>query len=162
VPQAVLHKTLETLRQAAIKAQERAATDPDAKARHGSILLELADTQQLVGQFKEAAATYEQILATKAVPERDEEVLQRLATALNLAGDFAKSDQACARFVQAYPKSPLLPAVLFRQAENAGFQLQAAEKNAQLPNRSQEIDRLSAAAMQRYQKLIDKFPDFPY
>jgi TolA-binding protein len=162
VPQAVVHKTLETLRQAAAKAQERAATDADARARHGSILLELADTQQLVGQYKEAAATYEHILATKAVPERDEEVLQRLATALNLAGDYAKSDQACARYLQAYPKSPLLPAVLFRQAENAGFQLQTAEKNAQLPNRSQEIDRLSAEAVQRYQKLIDKAPDFPY
>src|SRR3712207_7802019 len=41
----------------------------------------------------EAAGTYAQVLNDKALPDRAEEVLQRQATALHLAGDYAESDK---------------------------------------------------------------------
>src|SRR5262249_805461 len=104
--QQALKTATDTFRRAADKAQQLAAPDPEAKVRRGEILLELADTQQLAKQYKEAATTYGQILTEKVLPQRDEEVLQRQTTALHLAGDYAASDQLCLRFQQAYPKSP--------------------------------------------------------
>ena len=95
------------------------------------MLLELADAQQLGKQFREANSTYNQILNEKLLPQRDEELVQDMAAALHLAGDYAESDKVCVRFRDAYPKSTLLPAVLFRYAENAYFSALAAEK---LPN----------------------------
>jgi TolA-binding protein len=149
---------VETLRRAAAKTQERAANEPAAKTRLGAILMDLADALQSARNYKEAAATYERILASKSLPQRDEEVVQRLAAALNLAGDYSGSDKICAQFARDYPKSSLLPAILFRQAENAGFRLQTAEKTAN----PQELDKLREEALKRYQTLVDKFPDFPY
>lgn len=149
---------IETLRRAATKLQERAGNDPDAKTRLGAIFLDLADALQQARNYQEAAVTYQRILASKALPQREEEVVQRLAAALNLAGDYNGSDKICAQFIRDYPKSSLLPAALFRQAENAGFRLQAAEKTAN----PQELDRLRDEALKRYQALVDKFPDFPY
>src|SRR5262249_49320950 len=123
---------IDTLRRAA----ERAKGDgPDVKARRGTILLELADVQQLAKQPKEAAATLNQILQEKLIPQREEEVMERQAAALHLAGDYAGSDAVCVKFRDAFPKSTLLPSVLFRHAENAAFTALAAEKNAQLPDR---------------------------
>ncbi|MFL5240653.1 MAG: tetratricopeptide repeat protein [Gemmataceae bacterium] len=153
---------LDTLRRAAEKAQQLSATDPEAKIRRGEILMELGDTQQIARQFKEAAATYNQVLTEKTLAQRDEEVLQRLTTALHLAGDYAESDKACQRFIQAFPKSTLLPAVLFRHAENAYFTALAAEKNANLPNRATELPKLFDEAGKRYQNVVDKFPDFDH
>ena len=68
-------------------------------------------------------------------PERAELALQRLATALHLAGKYPESDAACDKFIATYPKSPLLPAVLFRREENALAVAEAAFKNPQLANR---------------------------
>jgi TolA-binding protein len=124
--------------------------------------LELADTQQLAKQYKEAGATYQGVLNEKNLPQRDEEVSQRLITALHLAGDYGNSDQAVARFIQAYPKSTLLPAVLFRHAENAYFSLLAAEKIPDANQRAKEIARLSDETAKRYQVVIDKYPEFGY
>jgi cellulose synthase operon protein C len=157
-----LARAVEAFQRAAAQAKERAQTDPDGKKWQGIILLELADTLQQAGQFKEAAATYEAILNDKVLLSRDAEVLQRLVDALNLAGDFAASDKAAARFQEAYPKSMFLPAVLFRVGENAAFQLAAIEKDPQFPNRDKEIERLSAESAKRYQTLIDRFPEFEY
>src|SRR5262249_19264327 len=134
-----LKPALDTLTAAAAKAQQLMATDPSAKGRRAEILLELGDTQQLAKQYKEAAATYGQILKEESLPQRAEEVVQRQATALHLAGDYAESDKVCALFQQKYPKSPLLPAVLFRHAENAYFASLAAEKNPNLPDRAEEL-----------------------
>jgi TolA-binding protein len=153
-----LKTALDTFRRAADKAQQQSASDPEAKTRRGEILLELADTQQLAKQFKEAAATYAQILGEKTLPQREEEVLQRQATALHLAGDYAASDQVCLQFQKTYPKSSLLPAVLFRHAENAHFLALAAEKNKNLPER----DKLNDETARRYQTVVDKYPDFPF
>ncbi len=122
----------------------------------------MADTQQSAKLCKEAAATYNQVLNEKMLPQRAEEVLQRQITALHLAGDYAESDKLCAGFQQQYPKSTLLPAVLFRHAENAYFQAQAVEKNPNAPNRAQELARLNDEVIKRYQVVVDRFPEFAY
>src|SRR5262249_8160831 len=137
-----LRAALDTFRQAAERARELSAADPEAKERRGEILLELADTQQLLRQHPEAAAAAPPIPNDKLLPQRDEEVVQRLATALHLAGDYNESDKVCARFQQLFPKSTLTPAVLFRQAENSYFRTLAAEKNPALANRAQELPKL--------------------
>jgi TolA-binding protein len=157
-----LKTAIDTFRQAADKAQQLAGQDPDAKTRRAEILLEMADTQQQAKQFKDAAGVYNQILNDKTLPKREEELLQRLATTHHLAGDYAESDKVCERFRTAHPKSTLLPAVLFRHAENAYFQVLAAEKNAQLPNREKELARLNDEAIKRYQEIVDKYPDFDH
>ena len=157
-----LKTAIETLHRAAERAQQQSAQDPDAKGRRGEILLELADTQQLARQHREAAGTYALLFNEKCLPEREQEIVQRQAAAQHLAGDHAESDQTCLRFQQAYPKSTLLPAVLFRYAENAYFAALAADKNPSLPNRNQELARLHDEAARRYQLVVEKFPEFAY
>lgn len=149
---------VDTMRRAA----ERARADtPEGKARRGAILLEMADTQQLARQFRESAGTLAQILQEKLLPPREEEVMQRQATALHLAGDFKASDDVCTRFMEVHGKSTLVPAVLFRHAENAAFTALAAEKNAQLPDRIATLNKLNDEAIKRYKLLIDKYPEHP-
>ncbi|MBY0526989.1 MAG: tetratricopeptide repeat protein [Gemmataceae bacterium] len=157
--QQVMKRGIETLRQAAEKAKEREGDDPDAKARRGAALLELADALQLSGQYKEAAAEYEQLLSSKQLPGREAELLQRAADALGLAGQFAESDKACENFITQYPKSAFLPAIMFRHAENAAFQLKAVEQNPQAPDREKEIARLTAESNKRYESVIKQFPE---
>jgi TolA-binding protein len=157
-----LKTAMDTFRRAAERAQQLANADPTAKERRGEILLELADTQQLAKQYKEAANTYNQLLNDKLLPAREEEILQRQIAALHLAGDYNGSDQLCQRFVQTYPKSSLLGAVLFRFAENAYFRALAAEKNPNLPNRAQELPRLYDEVARRYQMVVDRFPELPF
>ena len=60
--QDAMTQAIEMLRRAAPCA-EMAATDPDAKSRRADILLELGDTQQLAKQYKEAAETYQLVVA---------------------------------------------------------------------------------------------------
>ncbi len=155
-----LKASLETFRRAAERAGQLAATDPEAKVRRGEILIEQADTQQLAKLFKEAAATYQQVLTENNNPDRAEEVLQHQATALHLAGMHKESDDLCVRFQQTYPKSPLLPAVLFRHAENAFLSAVTAAANPNLPNRDQELKTRFGEAIKRHQQVIDKYPEF--
>jgi TolA-binding protein len=156
-----LKTALDTFRKAAEKAGQLAANDPDAKTRRGEILFETADAQQLDKLYKDAAATYNTILNEKLLPARDEEAVQGLATALQLAGDFAESDKACQRFRDAYPKSPLLPAVLFRFAENAWFSAQAADKLPNPADKQRETAKWLDEALKRYQAVVDKYPEAP-
>jgi TolA-binding protein len=153
-----LKTAIETFRRAADKAQSLISTDSEARSRKGEVLLELADTQQLAHQPNDAAATYKQIAAEKLLPSREEEVLQRLATALHLAGDYAGSDQVCLQFQRTHPQSSLLAAVLFRYAENARFLALAAEK----ANNKAERDKYTDGAARRYQTMLEKYPDFQY
>lgn len=159
--EAALRTAVDTLRRAAEKAQQRIAAEPEARARRGEILLEMSDLQQEARQFKEAAATCAQLLGEKLLPQREEELSERQATALHLAGDYAESDKICQRFQAAYPKSVLLPVALFRHAENAYFQALAAEKTANLPNRAQELARLYDEAGKRYAVVVEKYPEHP-
>lgn len=153
----VFKTALDTLRRAAEKAKQSA--DPRARVLQGKALLEIADAQQLARQFKEAAAGYGQILTDNLLPARTAEVLQRQIEALALAGEYAESDRLCERFRQSYPDSALLPAVLFRSAENMQFLSQAAGRD---PARAKEAAKLAEEAARRYQLVIDKFPEFEY
>jgi cellulose synthase operon protein C len=157
-----LKTALDTFRKAADRANQTANSDPAAKTRRGEILLEMADTQQLAQQNKEAAATYHQILNDKLLPPREEEVLQHLATALHLAGDYNESDKVCLRFREMHPNSVLLPAVLFRHAENAYFSALAAEKLSNPADRTREKDRWTDETIKRYQVVIQKYPEFAH
>ena len=152
-------KAVDTLRRAGDLVR---ANDPATRGRRGQILLEMADVQQAANMYKEAAATCNQVLSEKLLPGREEEVLQRQASALHLAGDYVESDKVCVRFRDTHGKSPLLPAVLFRHAENAAFAALAAEKNANLPNRVQKLAELREETIKRYQVVIDRFPEFAY
>lgn len=152
---------LDTFRRAAERAQQQAASNPEARVRRAEILAEMADAQQRARQFKEAAATYAAVLAEKTLPGRDEELLQRQITALHLGGEFSESDKLVQRFQQAFPKSTLLPTVLFRHAENAYFQALAAERRTDLPERAKTLAGLFDEAGKRYQVVVEKFPETP-
>ncbi len=156
-----MREALELFRQAADRANQLAASDPEARRRRADILLEIADTQQLARQYREAAATYNQILNEKLLPQREEEVQQRLATAFHLAGDYHESDRVCQAFRQRFPKSTLLPAVLFRHAENSYFRTLAVEKNPNAQERAKQMPALYDETARRYQAVIDGYPEFP-
>ena len=157
-----LKTALDTFRKAADRANQIANSDPAAKLRRGEILLEMADTQQLAQQYKEAAATYHQILNDKLLPPREEEVMQHLATTLHLAGDYNESDKVCLRFRETRSRSVLLPAVLFRHAENAYFSAVAADKLSNPADRTREKNRWTDEAIKRYQVVIQKYPEFAH
>jgi TolA-binding protein len=157
-----LKMALDTFRKAADRANQMANSDPAAKTRRGEILLEMADTQQLANQSKEAATTYQQILNEKLLPEREQEVMQHQITALHIAGDYNESDKACLRFRDAHPKSVLLPAVLFRHAENASFSALAAEKLPNAADRTREVGRWTDEAIKRYQVVVQKYPELAH
>ncbi len=157
-----LRTALDTFRRAADKAGQMAGADPQAKTRRGEILADLADTQQAARQFKEAAATYNQLLNDKLLPQREEELLHSLATAWQLAGEYNESDKVCQRFRDAFPRSTLLPAILFRSAENAYFQGLAAEKLPDANQRKNETARLNEEALKRYQVVVAKFPEYTH
>ncbi len=156
-----LREALDTYRQAADRAGQLVPTDPEARQRRGEILLEIADTQQHLKQYRDAATSYGQILGEKMLPARAEEVQQRQVTALHLAGDYTESDKACQRFQERFPKSTLLPAVLFRAAENSYFRALAAEKNPNVQQRAKEVPALYDETAKRYRAVVEKYPEFP-
>jgi len=155
-----MNVALNTFRQAQDRVQRIQNQDPEAKGRRASIILEIADTLQSLKQAKEAANLYNQFLSEKMLPEREEEVAQRLVSALQLAGDYVESDKQCARFLEKYPKSPLLASVLFSQAENSYFRGLEAEKNQNQAERVKEVAKFNDEAIKRFTTFIEKFPDF--
>jgi TolA-binding protein len=157
-----LKTALDSLRKAADRLGPLARSDPEAKQLRGEMLLEQGDIQQQAKQYKEAAATYERMLKEEILPSRNEELLQRQATALHLAGAYGESDKVCAQFQQRFPKSPLLPALLFRHAENAYFAALAAEKDSHLPDRTKAFARLNDEVIRRYLAVVELFPEFVY
>jgi outer membrane protein assembly factor BamD (BamD/ComL family) len=96
---------IETLRRAAEKAAQ--INEPEAKTRRAEILLETADAQQMVKLYKEASAVYQQLLNDKLLTAREEEIIERLVQAQQLAGDYAASDKTCESFRDRFPKSTL-------------------------------------------------------
>jgi TolA-binding protein len=151
---------INTLRQAADRAQKAADKDPEAKTRRSEIMLELADQMQRIWQNKEAAAVYNQLLNDKALPERDEEIMQRWTNALHLSGAYDDSDKACLAFQLRFPQSTLTPNVLFVYAENSFFRIAAAEKNPNQAERAKELARLFGETQTRFKKVIEKYPEF--
>jgi tetratricopeptide (TPR) repeat protein len=151
-----LNEAIGALRSAADRASQIAGSDPEAKGRRAEILLELADTHLANKQPADAARTYEAILNEKLLPDRTEETLQRLVTALHLAGDFQGSDSRINDFSQRFPQSPLLPLVLFRGAEN---QYARAEKFVK-ENNPNEARKGFAGAAKKYEAVVAKYPEF--
>ncbi len=154
-----LKNGIASLKQAADRAGQQAKQDGGARVRQAETLAELADTQQLAKQYREAATTYQQVLAEKTLPRREEELTLSLAIALHLAGDYAKSDDVCVKFRDTFPRSTLLPAVLFRYAENAYFHTLQAEKLPKPQERSRETARWNDETLKRYQAL-ERYPEF--
>jgi tetratricopeptide (TPR) repeat protein len=153
---------LDLLRRAADRANQLAASDPQARIRRGDILMELAQYHHRIGQYREAASVYAQVLQEKAAPDRLEEALQLQAAALHLAKQYRESDEVCLRFMQQYPQSPLLADVAFRHAENAYFQAVALASEPNSANRLAEAQRLFGEAVRRYEAVLAKFPDFSH
>lgn len=145
-----------TLRNAADRANQLAATDPDAKGRRAEMLLELADAQLHNKLAREAATTYDQILNEKLLPNKLEETSQRVIAALHLAGDYPASDARIADFKQKFPQSPLLPLVLFRGAENAYAKAEALAKQ----NNAAGAKAGFIEAGKQYEVVTSKYPEF--
>jgi len=147
----------ETLRKAAEKAGAMAGQDPDAKARRHEMLFDLADALHGGKQFAEAAKLYESLWNEQALPTRREEVLQRFATALGNANQTDASQQRCDEFARTYPRSPLLPGVLLRVAENDYGRAIETLKDR---NRAAEGQAKFTEAAGKFRDLADKYPEF--
>ncbi len=154
-----LNNAVSHFKTGADRANQRAPQDPAAKLRRQDMLLEAGDAHQRNKQFNEAVGMFQQVLNEQPEAERGETALQRLATALNLAGKYAESDTACEKFAAAYPKSPLLPAVLFRHEENALAVAETAFKNPQLANREAALKTAYGEVAKRAEKLIAAYPE---
>lgn len=159
---ATVTRAIELLRRAADTAGQQGRSDPDARIRRGDILIEIGDSLQTIGDNKAAVAAYEQALRENNNPDRAEETLQREITALHIAGMYRESDEQCRRFEQTFPKSTLLPAVLFRSAENAYLSAVTSTNQASGPNRQRDENQLLNEAIRRYKRLIERAPDFPH
>src|SRR5262249_29823038 len=103
---------IDAFKKAAERAGQRASANPPdrrAGARRGEILSDLAEVYLLAKQPRDAVATYGTVLQDKLLPAREDETTLHLATALQLAGDLGESEKVCARFVERFPDSTLLP-----------------------------------------------------
>lgn len=152
---------IETFRKAADTANQLARQgDPDARARRGDILLDLADTLHLTKQYPLAVQTYEVVWNEQLLPERrHEEVAQRLAAGFGSANDFVRSDQWCNEFKNKFPQSTLMPAVAYRMAENAYARALEVAKDPN-PNRAAERKQKFDEAAKKYQEVVDRYPEF--
>lgn len=153
---------LELLRRAADAAGQLGRADPEAKARRGDILVDVGDALQAIGDHKAAVAAYEQALRENNNPDRAEETMQREIAALHFAGMYRESDDLCRRFEQSYPKSTLLPAAIFRSAENAYLSAVTATNQPPGSNREKEERQSLHEAVRRYKRLSERSPDFPH
>ncbi|MDP6543896.1 MAG: tetratricopeptide repeat protein [Phycisphaerae bacterium] len=140
-----------------LTAAATSAHNSRASTLERDIRIELGDVQQLAGKYKEAIATYTSTLQYSS--DRTEEAMQRLATAYHLSGDYGRSDSVCSDFERKFPKSTLLPDIWFRRAENACM-LAVHSKPSSYSSSKATIERTFKQAVNRYERLLDKFPDF--
>lgn len=162
--QQAINGALGLLSQAADRANQRIAAEPEAKLRRAEILLELGDLQQTNKQPAPAAATYETAIKENLAAERLEEFSQRRVIALHLATQWDAADAAAQQFAQTYPQSPLLASVMFRSAENATLRAAAIEPlppASPTAPKNPEVQKWLTEAANRYKTLLDKFPEFP-
>lgn len=155
-------RAIEMLRRAADTANNLSRSDPEARPRRGDILIEVGDALQTIGDSKAAVTAYEQALRENNNPDRAEETLQREITALHFAGMYRESDEQCRRFEQTFPRSTLLPAVIFRSAENAYLSAVTLTNQAAGPIRQKEENNFLNEAIRRYRRLMERAPDFPH
>lgn len=147
----------EAIRKATEKAATLADKDLDAKARRQEMLFDLAEALSGGKQYAEAAKIYETLWNENASPGRREEAMLRLATALGNAGNLDASQQRCEEFVRSFPRSPLLPGLLLRVAENDYGRAVAATKDT---NRAPEMQAKFAEASGKFGLLCEKYPEF--
>ncbi|HJZ54121.1 MAG TPA: tetratricopeptide repeat protein [Gemmataceae bacterium] len=153
----IIGNAINSFKTAADRANQLAGQgDPDAKSRRAEILLDLADAHQAAKQAREAAQVYEAVWNEKLLPNRQEEILLRLIDAYHLAGDLAASEARVTEFKQKFPNSPLLPAALFRSAENA----YARGRLLIQQNKPGEAKLAFAEAGKKYEEVVAKFPEF--
>ena len=155
-----LKTAVATLNAAAEKSLQMINADPDAKVRRAEALLEKADVQQLLKQYREASQIYEALGNEKVLPARADELTERLAAALHLAGDYARSDEVANNFLKNNPDSPLKAAMLFRLAENAFFNAKSMDAKPEFAGRREEVIRAYDEAFKRYDKLLKEGGDF--
>ncbi|HYG74072.1 MAG TPA: tetratricopeptide repeat protein [Planctomycetota bacterium] len=153
---------IDLLAKAAEKAAALGPSDAEAKTRRADILLELGDTQQLAKQYKEAAATYEKVVAENGTSERAEEATERQITALHLGKAFNESEALCQKFEKTWPRSTLLGSVWFRSAENACLEAMAAASDAKAAENRASWEKQFDEAISRYKRLLEKHPEFAY
>jgi len=157
----VMSAAIANLRRAADLAGKTAQTDPEAKIRRGDILMDLAEALAATGQYKEAAGTYQQIVQENAAPNRSDDAALRRILALYLAGADKEADDLAAQFEQTYPRSPLVPAALFRRAEAAYQAASTRSAGAREPAApDKDAAALFSEAAARYQSVVARFPDF--
>jgi len=154
-----LKQAIETLK-AALEMTTRLAAqqnDPDAKARKPEMMLELADSLHAVKRYPETLPIYRALWVEKLLPSHGEELLQRYAAAVGAAGEFENSDTLISEFRKNYPQSTLMPAVLFRHAENAyGRAIELVKRNVP----AVEIKARWEVAASRYKEVAEKYPEF--
>ena len=148
---------IESVSKAAEKAGVLVNLDPDAKVRRQEMLFDLADALHGGKQYAEAIRLYTVLWNEQALPTRRDEVLQRLATALGNAGQFELCQGLCDEFVRLYPRSPLLPGVLLRVAENEYGRAIDTLKDR---NRVAESQAKFTEAAGKFKDIADKYPEF--
>lgn len=144
-------------------AADRAAALPGdaAKARRGEVLLERARLFQTAGRYREAIDTYQTVLSSNLLPARTPELTLERATAQQLNGEYAESDKTCQSFLEKFKDNTLVPAVLFRRAENSVFLAQALRKNPAPPEQAKAKAALQEA-VKRYAALVQDYPESNY
>lgn len=148
-----LANAIQSLKKASDRLQGLLGSDPEAKLRRPVLLVDLGDMLQRGGQYAEAAAVYAQAVKAAGNLPLAEQALSRQIIALQLAGQYAASDQYATRFQQLHPKSPLLPEVLLRQAENALLTAIPAAPGSEAGRRNY------AEAIRRFQVALKQSPE---
>ena len=160
--QAALAAGIASFRQAADRAGALAKNDPDAKARRGEILLELADAQQAATQYKEAAETY-RMVASAAPGDRAGRGGNPAAGHRAEPGRPVRAVRRRLPAIRGHlPAKHAVPGVLFRSAENAFFLAMAAYAKTDPATREQQLGRVFGEAIRRYQRLMEYSSDFQY
>jgi TolA-binding protein len=153
-----LKQAVETLASALARtAQLAQQNDPDAKARKPEMQLELADSLFASGRSAEALPIYKQLWNERAIPQRAEELLQRYAAAMGASGEFDHSDELLGEFRKKYSQSALMPAVLYRHAENGYGKALAARK--QNPTAAETRQKWESTAA-KFMDVVEKYPEF--
>ena len=154
-----LRSAIQALRRALDRNAQR-GNDPEARLRRTEMLLDLGDALQSARQYKEAASTFATVVQEKVHPQRVEEAWARQALALHLAGAWKESDELCRRFRETYPKSVLLPQVLFCSAENSYFLALQLTREPTTPPRDKQLRELLQQTIARHRELLDQYPEF--
>lgn len=153
--QQALQTALTTLRAAADRSTELAGQDPTANDRRVEILVDISDALLAGGQTKEAAEACMTAFKAKPNAAREQEILQRTVAAFQIAGDHTNTTYWGGIFKQKYPQSPLIPEILFREAESLH------SRALQLTNSKDPLGKdVYAKALAAYESLIAKYPEF--